>query len=302
MLEGLRKALALFSERISTSDVLDNKTEREIDNLKLQLVENDVSVEVSEKIIEEMKKELEGVRVKRFSSPRNHLRGTLRKVLEEIIPESSPRETFLELLNRKRSSGEPLVVLFVGPNGGGKTTTVVKVGRYLTKLGARVLIACSDTYRAGAIEQLKQLSDRAGIRAVSHKYGGDPASVAFDAILSAKAGSSDVVLIDTAGRTEIDKNLLEEMKKIKRVTSPDLLVYVGDSLTGNVALEQARQFDSHVGIDSIILTKIDADVKGGSAVSISYATRKPIIFLGTGQNLDDLLEFRRDEFLTSLTS
>lgn len=302
MLEGLKKALALLSEKISTSDVLDKDTQRDIDSLKLQLAANDVSVEVSEKIVEEMKTQLEGVRVRRFSSPQSQLQVALRKVLEGIVPDSNPREMFLELLNKKRSSGEPLVVLFVGPNGGGKTTTVVKVGRYLSKMGARVLIACSDTYRAGAIEQLKQLSERAGIRAVSHKYGGDPASVAFDAILSAKAGSSDVVLIDTAGRTEIDKNLLQEMKKIKRVTSPDLLVYVGDSLTGNVALEQARQFNSYVGIDSIILTKIDADVKGGSAVSIGYAVRKPIIFLGTGQSLDDLTEFRRDEFLSSLIS
>ncbi|MEM2036799.1 MAG: hypothetical protein QXG21_04490, partial [Candidatus Caldarchaeum sp.] len=174
------------------------------------------------------------------------------------------------------------------PNGSGKTTTVVKFAHYLRKRGYSVILASSDTFRAGAIEQLETLGQKAGFLVVSQHYGADPAAVAVDAVNKAIAMRVNFVLIDTAGRTEVDRGLLEEMRKIKRVVKPDYVIYTGDALAGNVAVMQAKMFDEVVGIDYVVLSKVDADAKGGSAVSISHATGKPLLFLGIGQSLDDL--------------
>jgi fused signal recognition particle receptor len=188
-------------------------------------------------------------------------------------------------------------VLFVGPNGGGKTTTVAKIALYLKRNGLTPVIACSDTFRAAAIEQMRTLAERVGVRCVSQKYGADPAAVAVDAIASAKSSRAQVVLIDTAGRSELNRNLLEEMRKIKRVAMPRRVIYVGDALAGNAAVEQARQFDAYVGIDYVVLTKLDSDVKGGTAISVCYAVRKPILFVGIGQDLGDLAPFSKSEII-----
>jgi fused signal recognition particle receptor len=160
-----------------------------------------------------------------------------------------------------------------------------------------VVLACSDTYRAGSIEQLEIHAKRLGVKMITHKYGADPAAVAFDAISHAKANGMNIVLIDTAGRMQTNRNLMSELEKIKRIVKPDLTILTVDSLTGNDAVMQAEEFHKSVGIDATILTKVDADIKGGSALSVTYITQKPILFIGTGQKYDDLEEFNPEKFV-----
>jgi fused signal recognition particle receptor len=193
-------------------------------------------------------------------------------------------------IEKKRKAGEIFSIAFVGFNGTGKTTTIAKFGKLLNDKGYKVVIAASDTFRAGSIEQLCLHAENIGIKVIKHNYGADPAAVAFDAINHAKARGIDVVLIDTAGRSEMNRNLMDEMKKLVRVSNPDMKIFVGDSLAGNAVAEQATKF-SEIGLDGSILTKVDADSRGGAALSISYITGKPILFIGTGQGYDDLEPF-----------
>jgi len=293
MLDGIRRALEGVAEALKTRKLSDEEIKAYAEDFKLALISNDVAVEVAEKLGEELAERLRLIRVKRFGDGGGEMLELMAGILDSVIREESP-DDLLKRIREKASSGEPFVILFVGPNGGGKTTTVVKLARFLQRHGLRCLIAAADTFRAGAIEQLQRLAGAAGIRVVGQRYGADPAAVAMDAVMSARASRVQAVLIDTAGRTEVDHNLLEEMRKIKRVVGPDLVVYVGDALAGNAAVEQAKRFDEYVGVDYVILAKLDADARGGSAISISYVTGKPIIFVGTGQGLDDLEPFTRE--------
>jgi fused signal recognition particle receptor len=181
--------------------------------------------------------------------------------------------------------------MFVGINGTGKTTAIAKLTSRLQKNNLSVVLAASDTFRAGAIEQISIHGDRLSAKVVKHQAGGDPAAVAYDALEHAKAKHIQVLLVDTAGRMQTNTNLMDEMKKIKRVVKPHLTIFVGDSLAGNDAIEQAKAFDAAVGIDAVILTKIDADAKGGAALSIAYTIKKPIAFLSTGQGYEDIIKF-----------
>jgi fused signal recognition particle receptor len=199
-------------------------------------------------------------------------------------------------VEKKRKTREPFVIAFVGINGTGKTTTIAKVARMFMKKGYSVVLSCSDTYRAGSIEQLEEHGKRLGVKMIRHTYGADPAAVAYDAVSHAKAHGIDVVLIDTAGRIQTDRNLMNELAKVKRVIAPDLTILTVDALTGNDAVMQAEEFHKTVGIDATVLTKVDADVKGGSALSVTYVTKKPIIFIGTGQTYEDLELFNPEKF------
>jgi len=210
---------------------------------------------------------------------------------------TNERIDLLKAVEEKRRKKEPYTMVFVGINGTGKTTTIAKVARFFNKKGYSVVLACSDTYRAGSIEQLEEHARRLGIKMVKHKYGADPAAVAYDTISHAKAHGINVVLIDTAGRMQTNRNLMSELEKIKRVVKPDMTVLTVDSLTGNDAVMQAEEFHKSVSIDSTILTKVDADVKGGSALSVTYVTQKPILFIGTGQAYDDLEQFDPEKFV-----
>jgi fused signal recognition particle receptor len=200
------------------------------------------------------------------------------------------------MIEKKHKLNEPFVIVFVGINGTGKTTSIAKIAKLLMKQGYSVVLACSDTYRAGSIEQLEEHARRLGVRIIKHTYGADPAAVAYDAINHAKAHGIAIVLIDTAGRIQTDRNLMNELAKVKRVIQPDLTILTVDSLTGNDAVMQAEEFNQSVGIDGSILTKVDADTKGGSALSVTYVTRKPILFIGTGQKYEDLQEFNAEQF------
>ena len=295
MFQKLREGLKGLVEKVSTTQLRAEQIRPIMQDFKINLIENDVALLVAEHISAEMEKTLDGVQVKRLEDRKQTVKDSLRNVLLEIL---TPQEKvdFLGLAEKKRSLKEPFVVVFVGINGTGKTTSIAKVATLLMKRGFSVVLACADTYRAGSIEQLEEHAKRLGIRMIKHSYGADPAAVAYDAISHAKAHGINVVLIDTAGRIQTDKNLMAELAKIKRVIKPDLTVLTVDSLTGNDAVTQAEEFHKSVGIDGTILTKVDADVKGGSALSVTYVTKKPILFIGTGQRYDDLEEFKPEQF------
>ena len=269
-------------------------SEKDLDDLlwelEMSLLESDVALEVAEKIIISVKDDLVGRKIKRSSDVADYTRNALKNAVSGILEvESKSIDTLLE---EKKAKGEPLIIMFVGINGTGKTTTIAKISTYFINKGYTPVIAASDTFRAGAIEQISHHAETIGVKIIKHKKGADPAAVAYDAVSHARAQGKEVVLVDTAGRMQTNINLMDEMAKIKRVVSPDLIVFVGDSLTGNDAVEQARKFNESVGLDGIILTKADADAKGGAALSIGYVISKPILFLGVGQGYEDLMEFK----------
>ncbi|HDJ89421.1 MAG TPA: signal recognition particle-docking protein FtsY, partial [Thermoprotei archaeon] len=286
-------------EKISYIELRSDDIEKIENEIIFSLAEVDVAVEVAEFLVKKLKERIEGYKVKRGIDKKYIIKQFLRDILLELFEQAGCLD-LLEKVKEKREGNNPLIILFVGPNGHGKTTTIAKVAKWFTKNGFSVVIAAADTYRAGAIEQLEIHAERIGVKVVKHNYGADPAAVAYDAVAYARKHKIDVVLIDTAGRLQSDINLMEEMKKIARVINPDLKIFVGDALTGNDALDQAIRFNEAIGIDGSILTKIDADVKGGAAISIIYATKKPIIFIGTGQGYDDLQIFDYKKFVSSL--
>lgn len=301
LLESLRKAFSLFVERISLEELNPEKIKPLLEDFKIELVKNDVAYSVAESICSEVAEKLSGVKVKRFEDIKPIVKNTLRQVLLEKLS-TRLRKDLIETVKFKLSAKEPAVILFVGVNGSGKTLTVAKVARLLLKNGFTVCIACSDTFRAGAIEQAEILANRLGIRSIKQSYGSDAAAVAFDAIQYAKAHGIDVVLIDTAGRMQTKRNLMEEMQKIARVAKPDLVMFVGDSLTGNDAVNQAEEFMKCLNIDLVVLTKMDADAKGGAAISISTLIGRPIAYIGVGQTLDDLEPFDPEKFIENILS
>ena len=290
MFEKLKQGLRGVVERISRSELSEEDLEPMLWDLQLQLISNDVAVDVAARVCEELKERLKGVTFPRFGDKTPPVKEALREAIEATM-ETERGVDLLDLIKKKRAEGGPFVVLFVGINGTGKTTTIAKVARLLMDEGYRVVLASGDTYRAGAIEQLEEHARRLGIRVVKHKYGADPAAVSFDAVQHAGAQGIDVVLIDTAGRMQTNRNLMDELQKIKRVVRPDLTVIVLDALIGNDAIEQAETFEKQVGFDAAILTKVDADAKGGSSLSVSYVTGKPIIYVGVGQGYGDLQPF-----------
>jgi len=296
MFKRLREGLSGLVNKVATTELKAEQLRPILQNFKIELAENDVAVAVADHVCGELEKRLDSVQVKRLEDRKEIVKRNLREVLLETLT-TNERVDLLELVEQKRRLKEPLVIVFVGINGTGKTTSIAKVARLLMKHGYSVVLACSDTYRAGSIEQLEEHAKRLGIRMIKHVYGADPAAVAYDAISHAKAHGIGAVLIDTAGRIQTDRNLMNELAKIKRVINPDLTILTVDSLTGNDAVMQAEEFHRSVGIDGTILTKVDADVKGGSALSVTYVTKKPIVFIGTGQKYDDLQEFKPEQFM-----
>lgn len=295
MFERLRKGLGGLLSKVTTTELETEKLRPILEDFKLDLIGNDVAISVADHICEEMEKRLDGVQVKRLEDRKEIVRKNLREVLLEVLTTNQEIDLW-DMVDKKKKVNEPYVILFVGINGTGKTTTIAKVAKLLMKNGYSVVLACSDTYRAGSIEQLEEHAKRLGIRMIKHKYGADAAAVAYDAVNHAKAHGVNAVLIDTAGRIQTNRNLMNELEKIKRVITPDLTILTVDSLTGNDAVMQAEEFHKRVGIDGTVLTKVDADVKGGSALSVTYVTGKPVIFIGTGQKYEDLKEFKPEQF------
>ena len=268
--------------------------------LEMELLQGDVAMEVATAVCDSVKDDLVGKKIKRSNDITEYTYVALRNAVAEII--DIPGKSMTEMIEEKKAQGEPLVVMFVGINGTGKTTTIGKLANYYLKKGYTPVIAASDTFRAGAIEQVTYHADNVGVKIIKHKKGSDPAAVAYDAVEHAKAQGKELVLIDTAGRMQTNVNLMDEMKKIKRVANPDLVVFVGDALTGNDATEQASKFNDAIDIDGVILTKADADSKGGASLSIGYVIQRPIMFLGVGQGYDDIMEYDADWMLDQLFS
>lgn len=296
MFEKLKSGLKGLVNKVTTTELKAESLRPVLGDFKISLVENDVAFPVADRICDEMEKRLNGVQVKRLEDRRKIVEKNLHDVLLEIMQTNGQIDLF-KMAEEKRKKGEPLLIVFVGINGTGKTTSIAKVTRFFNKKGYSVVLACSDTYRAGSIEQLEEHARRLGVRMIKHTYGADPAAVAYDAISHAKSHGINVVLIDTAGRMQTNQNLMSELAKIKRIVQPDLTVLTVDSLTGNDAVMQAEEFHKSVGIDATILTKVDADIKGGSALSVTYVTKKPILFIGVGQTYDDLEPFVPEKFV-----
>ncbi len=258
-------------------------------DLEIGLLESDVALPVIEAIKANVKEQLLSMSVQGRSA-NEVVEKVLRTAVRRVLNIGS--FDFDGFVREKLASGKkPVVVMFVGVNGTGKTTSIGRIAWRLKQQGLSPVLAAGDTFRAGAIEQLSQHGDKLGVKVVKHSAGADPAAVAYDAIEHAKARHKDVVLLDTAGRMQTNTNLMDEMDKIRRVANPDLVVFVGDSLAGNDAVEQARKFDEVVDINGVILTKVDVDAKGGAALSVAYTINKPLLFIGMGQDYPDLKPF-----------
>ncbi len=303
LFQKFKEALKHLIEAVSYKTLSESELEEELFNWQLKLIECDVSYPVAEYIAREVGKELIGAKVKRFSENIELLvKRAIENAILKIISEAGDLD-LINLIEHRIKSGEiPVKMVFVGVNGSGKTTTIAKIAYMLKKRGILSILACSDTFRAGAEEQLAYHARKLGLKMIKHKYGADPAAVAYDAAHHAEAHRIPVVLIDTAGRMQTDRDLMDELKKIVRVISSDLVVFVGDALAGNDALFQAEKFNEEVGVNASILTKVDADVKGGTAISVLYATKKPIIYLGVGPNYEDLVRFTPQWLISQLLS
>jgi fused signal recognition particle receptor len=266
--------------------IKESKLEELLSNLEIGLMESDVAVEVIEALKTQLRTELLGKRVKRSADFQAAINQAIKDSLQKVLTTSS-----LDFDDYIDKHAKPVVLMFVGVNGTGKTTAIAKIAHRLLARKKTIVLAAGDTFRAGAIEQLTIHSEKLGVKIIKHQAGADSSAVAYDAIEHAKARFKEVVLIDTAGRMQTNTNLMDEMKKLKRIAQPDMVIFVGDSLAGNDAVEQAVKFNEAVGIDAVILTKIDADAKGGAALSISHAVGKPIIFVSTGQEYEQLAVF-----------
>ncbi|MBI2146471.1 signal recognition particle-docking protein FtsY [Candidatus Woesearchaeota archaeon] len=281
-----------LKEAITTRTISAEKFNDLFWELEVALLENNVSVAVIEKIKDDLKQELVEKPLPRDVETK--IRETLHRTLQEIV--SFEKIDFMQTISSKK----PFIIAFFGINGSGKTTSIAKLAYYLQQKKMSIVLAACDTFRAAAIQQLEEHADKLGVKMIKHEYGSDAAAVAFDAVKYAEKNKIDVVLIDTAGRLHSNTNLMAELEKIIRVTKPHLKIFVGESITGNDCIEQARQFNELVDLDGCILTKADVDEKGGAPLSIAYTIKKPILFLGVGQKYGDLQEFQPELVLKQL--
>lgn len=288
-----QKAKALVFEReviLDEGDISDSLWE-----LEMALLESDIAITVAEAIVEAVKAELVGSRKKIGSNTGEHVEQALRTAIYNVMSAN-----VFDLDEYIEKADKPVHIVFIGINGTGKTTTISKMAKRLKDMKYSVVIAAGDTFRAGAIDQIAIHAERIGVKLIKHQEGGDPAAVVYDAVQHAKAHNVDVILSDTAGRMHTNVNLMAQLEKVCRVSTPDLIIFVDEAVAGNDAVERAEQFNAAVPIDGSILTKTDADSKGGAAISIAYITGKPILFLGMGQGYDDLRKFDPQWFVDQL--
>jgi len=282
---------------VSREFIIDQKQiEEPLFDLEMALLENDVALSATDAVISHVRDDLSGSTRKMGTSVDAVITASLRNALLCVLGERFDLPAFIA--ERKK----PVKIVFVGVNGTGKTTSIAKLASYLTKQGLSVVIGAGDTFRAGAIEQIDVHAKRLGLKVIQHQEGSDPTAVLYDTIEYAKAHDIDVVLGDTAGRFHNRVNLMNQLDKIRRVIQPDLIVYVDEAVAGNDAVTRAEEFNRSVGLDAVILTKVDMDPKGGAAISIAHAVQKPLLFIGVGQGYDDLVPFNPEQVVEDLLS
>ncbi len=295
--EAFKKLIDTVSETIKYRTLSQEEIEGLLEELELKLVEADVAVDAAEKITNLLRSVFAELKIPRIGDARSVVMDAVKRKLLEILKHGVFEKDLVELVREGR---KPFKIVFMGVNGVGKTTTIAKTAFLLLNNGLKPVIVAADTFRAAAQEQLKKHSEKLGVPFVGGKYGSDPAAVAYDGVRYAEKRGYDAVLIDTAGRMHVDSNLMDELKKIVRVIKPDLKLLVLDALTGNDAVEQARAFHENVGVDAVILTKVDADSRGGAALSVILSIDRPIIYLGVGQGYRDLIPYNPELLLKLL--
>jgi fused signal recognition particle receptor len=300
MFDKLRKAFSSAAKTIGQKELSEKDLDDNLFGLQLALLESDVAQEVIDDLSARLKNELLGLKLERGQIEEDIIRSKLHNAIGEMLARGGKIDLIEKIKAKKETKRGPFVIVFLGINGTGKTTTVAKISNLLRKNGISVVLAAGDTHRAGAIEQLSQHAENLSLKIITQRYGSDPSAVARDAVDYGRKHYVDAILIDTAGRMQTAKNLMDEISKIVRVSKPDLKLFIGDSLAGNDTVNQAREFFHYTNFDGAILTKIDADSKGGAALSIAYITSKPIVYIGVGQRYDDIIPFDPDKFLESI--
>src|ERR671937_93714 len=302
MFDKLKRAFSSIGiKNIGQKEVSEKDIDNNLFDLQLALLESDVAQEVIDNLSAKLKKELVGLRLEKGQQTiESIIRSKLYSAIAEMFVKAGKIDLIQKIKIKKESRSGPYIIVFLGINGTGKTTTVAKMAHLLRKNGISVVLAAGDTHRAGAIEQLTQHAERLSLKIISQRYGADPSAVSRDAVDYGRKHYIDAVLIDTAGRMQTSKNLMDEIGKIVRVVKPDMKLFIGDSLAGNDTINQAREFFQYTTFDGAILTKTDADAKGGAAISIAYITSKPIVYFGVGQGYDDIVPFDPDKFLESI--
>ena len=300
MFDKLKKAFSSAAKSIGQKEITEKLLDDTLLDLQIALLESDVAQEVVDDLSAKLKKDLLGLKLEKGQEAEQIIQNKLQSSVAEIFARAGKLDLIERIKAKKAAKAGPFVMVFLGINGTGKTTTVAKMGNLLRKSGVTLVVAAGDTHRAGAIEQLTQHANRLSLKVIAQRYGADPSAVGRDAVEHAKKNYIDAVLIDTAGRMQTSKNLMDEMSKIVRVVKPDVKIFVGDSLAGNDTINQAREFFQYTNFDGAILTKIDADAKGGAAISIAHITSKPVAYVGVGQGYDDIIPFDADKFIESL--
>jgi fused signal recognition particle receptor len=301
LFERLRKIFSETAKNLSQKSISKKEIDSILEELQISLMENDVAHEIVDEMTSKIKTEILSLKLERNENTDEVITTKLFSFLHELFSSTTNKtDIYLSILEKKRSKAGPYSIIFLGINGTGKTTTIAKFCKMLRDHGISVVLAAADTHRAGAIEQISHHGNNLNVKVISQRYGADPSAVARDALEHAKKNYIDAVLIDTAGRMQTSKNLMEEVSKIIRVIKPDMKIFVGDSLAGNDTVNQCREFFQYTNFDGTILTKSDADSKGGAAISIAYLTHKPILYLGVGQGYGDLAEFDHNKFLDSI--
>src|ERR671917_1797680 len=302
MFDKLKKAFSRAAKGIAQKEITEKVLDDVLFDFQIALLESDVAQEVVDDLSANLKKELLGLKLEKEQEATEIVQSKLRTAVAEIFAQTKKFDLIENIKMKKESKGGPFIVVFLGINGTGKTTTVAKVAHFLRKHNISVVLAAGDTHRAGAIEQISLHAEKLSLKVITQRYGADPSAVGRDAIDYAKKHHIDVVLVDTAGRMQTAKNLMDEINKIVRVVKPDIKIFVGDSLAGNDTINQAREFFEYTKFDGAILTKIDADAKGGSAISIVHITSRPIVYLGIGQGYEDIIPFDAGRFIDSILS
>ena len=297
MLDKVKNAVSNISKIAVEKQISEKELDRVMENLTIELLESEIPFDLVEQISENIKKQMIDKKFARSDEFKEIIKSEFTKTIKEIFQKVEDVD-LIQLINSKES--KPFKILIVGINGSGKTTTVAKIGHLLKENNISSVIVAGDTFRSGAIEQIKEHADRLELKLISQKYGSDPAAVARDGVEYSKTHNIDAVIIDTSGRVQTNSNLMQEVLKIKNVVNPDFTVFIGDSLAGNDLVSQTHEFFKFTDFNGSILTKVDADVKGGAILSILSETGKPIIYIGTGQEYKDLEKFNEERFLSGL--